>query len=166
MIIEATMTQTRTSTKPRKTHDALTLLTDDHNKVKKMFNDFDKLKKSGGTDKQKENLVGQICMELTVHMQVEEEILYPDVRELVNDDDMMDEAEVEHTTVKDLISQLESMDADEELYDAKVIVLGEYINHHVKEEQDEMFVKIKKAKIDTAELGEQIMQRKKELQDA
>lgn len=158
------MTQTRTSTTDKKTHDAITLLTADHDKVKKLFKDFDKLKKDSGTDKQKEKLVGEICSELTLHMQVEEEILYPEVRDPVDDDDMMDEAKVEHATVKELIGQLESMDADDELYDAKVLVLNEYVEHHVKEEQDEMFPRIKKAKVDTAEMGEQIMRRKKELQ--
>jgi len=158
------MTQTRTRTPDKKTHDAITLLTADHDKVKKLFKDFDKLKDDSGTDKQKEKLVGQICTELTLHMQLEEEILYPEVRDPVDDNDLMDEAEVEHATVKELIGQLESMDADDELYDAKVLVLNEYVEHHVKEEQEEMFPKIKMAKIDTAELGEQILQRKKELQ--
>jgi iron-sulfur cluster repair protein YtfE (RIC family) len=159
------MTQARTSTSKPKPHDAIALLTADHEKVKKLFKDFDKLKKASGTDRQKEELVDEICTELTMHMQLEEEIFYPQVRDPVDDDDLMDEAEVEHATVKDLITQLESMDADEELYDAKVIVLGEYIEHHVKEEQEEMFAKIKKANIDTVELGEQIMARRKELQE-
>ncbi len=159
------MAQPGTSTKRKKIPDAIALLTADHVKVEKLFKDFAKLKKASGTDRQKEKLVEQICMELTLHMQLEEEIFYPEVRGPVKDSDMMDEAEVEHTTVKELIAQLESMDADEELYDAKVMVLGEYIEHHVKEEQEEMFLKIKNSKVDTAELGEQIMQRKKELSE-
>jgi hypothetical protein len=85
------------------------------------------------------------------------------VREAIDDEDLLDEAEVEHASVKDLIAQLEDMEPGEELYDAKVTVLGEYIDHHVKEEQGQMFPKAKKAKLDTKALGAQMMERKQEL---
>lgn len=140
--------------------DAITLLTDDHKKVKKMFQDFNKLMQAEDNGAAKEALVGKICAELTVHAQLEEEIFYPAVREAIDDDDLMDEADVEHTSCKELIAQLESMDAGDDQYDAKVVVLGEYIDHHVKEEQEEMFPKAKKAKVDMADLGAQIAARK------
>ena len=73
---------------------------------------------------------------------------------------MLDEADVEHATAKDLISQLQSMDADDDLYDAKVTVLGEYIDHHVKEEQDEMFPACRKAKMDLDAVGAELEARK------
>jgi hemerythrin superfamily protein len=142
----------------------IAVLTEDHKKVKKMFKDFEKLKKEEGQDDRKEKLVQQICREITIHAQVEEEIFYPAVRDAIDDGDLMGEADVEHASAKELIAQLESMGAGEDHYNAKVTVLGEYIDHHVKEEQDKMFPKVKKARIDTAELGAQIVQRKKELQ--
>ena len=154
-----------TSSAPNKTNtpDALDLLISDHKSVQRMFKQFDALKEDGDDD-QKSALVGKICLELTVHAQIEEEIFYPAVRDAIEDQDLMDEAEVEHAGAKDLIAQLEAdADTEQELYDAKVTVLGEYINHHVKEEQDEMFPKVRKAKVDTAALGARMFQRKQEL---
>ena len=142
---------------------AIALLTADHAQVKKMFKEFDALKKANGSNAAKAALVEQICHELTVHAQIEEEIFYPAVRAAVDDDDLMDEADVEHAEVKELISQLEAMKPGDDHYDAKVKVLGENVDHHVEEEQGEMFVKAKKAKIDTAKLGAQMAARKKDL---
>jgi hemerythrin-like domain-containing protein len=139
--------------------DAIALLTQDHKKVKKMFKDFDKLKEEGDSA-EKEALVKEICAELTVHAEIEEELFYPTVRKAIDDDDMMNEAEVEHASAKDLIEQLLSMDPEDEMYDAKVTVLGEYIDHHVEEEQNEMFPKAKKAKIDLEALGEELAELK------
>ena len=119
--------------------DAITLLMADHKAVKTLFKAFDKLTNDDDASEQKEALVQKICDELTVHAQVEEEIFYPAVREAIEDDDLLDEAEVEHATAKDLIAQLQQMLPDDDLYDAKVKVLSEYIDHHVKEEEDEMF---------------------------
>lgn len=144
-------------------NDAITLLMEDHKKVQKLFKDFEKIKENEGDDG-KQSLVKKICNELTIHTQVEEEIFYPAAREVIDEQDLLDEAEVEHASAKELIAQLESMEADDELYDATVTVLGEYVNHHIKEEQDEMFPKLKKAKLDVQTLGDEIMQRKQELQ--
>ncbi len=143
--------------------DAIALLTEDHKKVKKLFSDFKKLKEDGGGD-EKSRLVNMICTELTIHAQIEEEIFYPAVREAIDEDDLMDEADEEHASAKSLIAQLESMEPEDDHYDAKVTVLGEYIDHHVKEEQDEMFPKVKKAKLDLQALGMEMQQRKLELQ--
>jgi hemerythrin superfamily protein len=157
------MPQSKTTAKSKTEVDAITLLTEDHKRVKKLFQDFEKIKEDGGTAKDKSALVKQICTELSVHAKVEEEIFYPAVREAIDDEDLMDEAEVEHAGAKDLIAQLQSMKPGDDQYDAKVTVLGEYIDHHVKEEQADMFAQAKKAKVDTVELGEQIAARKEEL---
>lgn len=146
--------------------DAVSILTEDHKKVKKMFTDFDKLMKSEGNEEEKGALVEKICEELIVHTQIEEEIFYPAVRAAIDDDALMDEADVEHTGAKDLIVQLQKMEPGDDHYDAKVVVLGENIDHHVKEEQDEMFPKAKKAKLDLAALGAEMLERKQELQAA
>jgi hemerythrin superfamily protein len=139
--------------------DAITMLMADHKKVKKLFSDFDKLKEEG-SEEDKSAIVDQICNELKIHAELEEEIFYPAVREAIEDSDLMDEALVEHAGAKDLIAQLEDANPDDDLYDAKVTVLGEQINHHVKEEEGEMFPKAKKAKVDTRALGATMLKRK------
>ena len=146
------------------TQDAIALLIEDHKKVQKMFKDYDRLKEQDGADVDKSQLCKQICDELTIHTHIEEEIFYPAARAAIDEEDMLDEAEVEHASAKDLISQLDSMQPDDDLYDAKVTVLGEYIRHHVKEEQDKMFPKVKKTKLDLNALGEEMLERKQELQ--
>lgn len=157
--------ETKPKSAPKGAKDAIALLIEDHQEVKKLFKDFEKLMKEDGSDNEKAALVDKICNALTIHAQVEEEIFYPAVRAAIDDDDLMDEAYVEHAGAKDLIAQLEDMKPGDDHYDAKVTVLGENIDHHVKEEHDEMFPKARKAKVDMAGLGAQIMQRKKELQD-
>ncbi len=156
-------TAPRTTTR-RKKQDAITLLTDDHNTVKKMFKEFEKLSKKDDNEG-KEQLATQICQALSVHAQLEEEIFYPVVREAIDDDDLMNEAMVEHTTAKDLIAQIQSMRVSDPMYDAVVTVLGEYINHHVEEEQNEIFPKARKAKVDLEEIGIEMAERKKVLME-
>ncbi len=143
--------------------DAVALLMADHQEVARMFKDFEKLSKADAADASKEALVKKICDALNIHTTVEEEIFYPAAREAIDDEDLMDEADVEHGSAKELIRQLESMRAGDDHYDAKVTVLGEQIDHHVKDEHESMFPKAKKAKLDLVELGEQIAQRKNEL---
>lgn len=135
--------------------DAIALLTADHKRVKKMFKQFDKLKEDGASA-DKQALAQQICAALTLHAEVEEQIFYPATREAIDDDDMLNEAEVEHASAKDLIAQIESGDPSDPLWDAKVSVLGEYVDHHVQEEEEEMFKKARKAKMDLEALGQQI----------
>lgn len=144
--------------------DAIAMLMADHKKVKKLFSDFDKLKEEG-SDEDKSELVEQICNELKIHTELEEEIFYPAVRKAIDDSDLMDEALVEHAGAKDLIAQLEDASPDDDLYDAKVTVLGEQINHHVKEEEGEMFPKAKKAKVDTEAVGATMLKRKTALME-
>ena len=143
--------------------DAIELLTEDHKKVKKLFKEFDSLKEGKDSNDKKSTLVSEILMELTIHTQLEEEIFYPAVRAAIENQDVMDEAEVEHAGAKELISQLETMSPGDDLYDAKVKVLSEYVEHHVKEEESEMFPLTKKTKLDMGKLGVEMMELKEEL---
>jgi hemerythrin-like domain-containing protein len=146
------------------TDDVIKLLTADHKEVKALFQDYEKLVEDGADDEEKQALAEEICMKLTVHATVEEELFYPAARDLLGDDeDLIDEAEVEHASAKELIAQIQDSSPGEELYDAKVKVLGEYIDHHVKEEENEIFPKAKKAGLDTAALGAEAADRKEEL---
>ena len=157
-------TDTRRGGTGTQAQDAIAMLMADHKKVKKLFSDFNKLR-GEGSDEEKSAIVNQICNELTIHTQLEEEIFYPAVRKAIDDSDLMDEALVEHAGAKDLIAQLESASPDDELFDAKVTVLGEQINHHVKEEEGTMFPEAKKAKVDTRALGATMLKRKIALMD-
>jgi len=130
--------------------------------VKSMFEQYEELGERAFASKQK--LALQICTELTKHATAEEEIFYSAVRAATKDDDMLDEAIVEHASAKDLIAQIISMEPTEDLYDAKVKVLGELIDHHVKEEEGEMFPKARKAKLDLMALGEAIAARKQQIE--
>jgi hypothetical protein len=143
--------------------DATLLLTRDHTEVHKLFKQYEKLAESEAEASDRQALAEQICMMLTIHTTIEEEIFYPAAREAGVESDLLDEAEVEHASAKDLIAQIRAMEPDEELYDAKVKVLGEYIDHHVQEEQEEMFPKCRKAKMDLAGLATQLDERKTEL---
>jgi hemerythrin-like domain-containing protein len=142
--------------------DAIELLMDDHKKVKKLFKEFEKLAKAQDVDGKVE-IANEICEELTMHTTIEEEIFYPAARAAIGEEDMVNEAIVEHASAKDLIAQIREMSGDDEMYDAKVKVLSEYIDHHVEEEEKEMFPKAKKAKMDLEGLGVQLMERKEEL---
>ena len=144
--------------------DATQLLMNDHREVKAMFQQFKKLAEEDGSDDEKMLLAEQICVALTVHTQLEEELLYPAARELLTDDEeLIDEAYVEHMGAKELIAKIKDAAPDSPLYDAKVTVLGEYIDHHVNEEETELFPKLRKTSLDLAELGERLAQRKTEL---
>ena len=159
---------TKAAVKPVAKHtiDAITLLTEDHKKVKMLFVDFAKLAKTNASNTSKADVVHQICNALTIHAQVEEEIFYPAVRAVIKDNDLMDEADVEHAEAKSLITQLKTMKPTDDHYNAKVSVLGENIAHHVKEEESEMFPQAMKAKLDTTTLGEALANRMHELQAA
>lgn len=100
---------------------------------------------------------------LTAHATIEEKVFYPALHEAPAADDLLDEAEVEHAGARNLVSQIESMDPDHDLYDAKVTVLGEYVEHHVQEEEDEIFAKAGEAKLEPAQLGADLQARNQEL---
>ena len=139
--------------------DAIKLLKDDHKEVKTYFKQYEDLE----DDVEKQALADKICLALTVHAQIEEEIYYPATRAAIDDDDLLDEAEVEHTTAKQLIAEIQAMKAGDRLFDAKVTVLGEYINHHVEEEEGEMFPESRGSDLDLKALGVQLAERKAEL---
>lgn len=154
------MTTTKTAT-PHKApaKDAIALLKADHEAVSDLFSEYEKTRSVS----QKKALVAEICIALSVHAQVEEEIFYPAVKAALKDKLLVPEATVEHAGVKDLIAQLEGVEPDGEMYDAKVKVLSEYVKHHVKEEQNEMFPKAKTSSVDMADLGARMAARKEEL---
>ena len=139
--------------------DALSLLKDDHRKVTAMFDRFE----STRGDEQKEKLANQIVQELKVHTQLEEEIFYPAVREEIGEEDLVNEALVEHGSAKALIRQIEVASPSDDNYDALVKVLGEYIKHHVREEEGELFKEVRRTDLDLRELGERMKRRKQEL---
>lgn len=145
--------------------DALELLKADHDKVKSLFREFESLKGNDDEDERKSELVDEICYELTVHTMLEEEIFYPVVRSAIDDDDMMDEADVEHAGARELISQLEVMYPGDDHFDATVTVLGEEIAHHIDKEENDMFEAARAAGIDLDDLGEQLSARKEELDE-
>jgi hemerythrin superfamily protein len=153
----------RSSAASSRQPDAIRLLTQDHKDVKELFKAYDKLVKAEADGSEKQPIAAQICAMLTAHATAEEELFYPAARGALPEDDLIDEAEVEHATAKDLIAQIEGMDPSDELYDAKVKVLGEYIDHHVKEEEKEIFPKVRKSDVDLKSLGESIAMRKEEL---
>lgn len=152
-------------TKTTRAPDACTLLDTDHRNVKKLFKEYETLMESRARSaaQKKRQLADRICRELTAHAQIEEEIFYPALRGAIKDMDLLNEAEVEHGTAKDLIAQIESGDENDEKFDAKVIVLGEYVDHHVKEERNEIFVKARSSKLDLVEMRAQLEARKEEL---
>ena len=154
-----------TSTK-RQEPDACTLLDSDHRNVKKLFKAYEELmgSKAASAAQKKRDLANQICLELTVHATIEEEIFYPALRDAFKDADLLDEAEVEHATAKDLIAQIQDATEVDDKFDAKVTVLGEYIDHHVKEERGEMFPKARATRgLDLVGMREQLEARKEEL---
>jgi hemerythrin superfamily protein len=146
--------------------DALHLLVADHKNVLAMFEEFEQLKQENSEDQEAmQMLVETTCAELTIHAQVEEEVFYPAAREAIDDMDLLDEAEVEHASARQLITELAAMQPDDDLYAAKFKVLGEYVKHHIHEEEKQLFPKLKKVNIDLVELGAEIHTRKLELRD-
>jgi hemerythrin superfamily protein len=152
-------TATKKATTPPRAPDAIALLKADHKKVSDLFEQFEKSRSPA----KKKSLVDQICQELTVHTQIEEEIFYPAVKAALKDHELVPEANVEHASVKDLIAQVRGVQPDGEMYDARVKVMSEFVKHHVKEEQTEMFPKARKTKLDMGVLGAQMQSRKEEL---
>ena len=138
------------------------LLKEDHKMVKKAFKDFEKM---DAESEETEAFVAQICAELEVHATLEEELFYPAARAALEgeDEDLIDEAEVEHNSAKMLIAELQGMSADDRMMKANFKVLGEYVQHHIKEEEDELFKKLGRAKVDWDSLLHDMQQRQQEL---
>jgi hemerythrin-like domain-containing protein len=151
----ARATQTRSSDSPR---DAIALLKQDHKTVSGLFDEFEK-----ADDEEQSSIAQRVCQLLTVHATIEEEILYPAAKQAFDDeedDDMVNEAEVEHGSAKELIAKIEGMTSGDEHFKATVKVLSEYIKHHVKEEENELFPALKKTELDLKELGGRLSERK------
>ncbi len=155
-----TTAKAATANKPHEVvQDAIALLKADHKAVSGLFADYETARSATN----KKAIVAEICTALSVHTQIEEEIFYPDVKAAMKDKLLVPEATVEHAGVKDLLAQLEGVEPDGEMYDAKVKVLSEYVKHHVKEEQNEMFPKVRESSVDLDELGARMAARKSEL---
>jgi hemerythrin superfamily protein len=150
------------TTKTKDTQDAIALLESQHREVEEMFKKFEDLTDRAKASKKK--IADQVCTALTLHAQIEEEIFYPATREASKEtEDMVDEAVVEHASAKDLIAQILEMDPEDDLYDAKVKVLSEQIEHHVEEEEKEMFPKVRELGLDLVALGQEMAMRMDEL---
>jgi hemerythrin superfamily protein len=149
----------RTTRKAKSAPDAVAMLKAEHAAVDELFKRFEKSRK----DEMKQKLAGEICRELTIHTTIEEEILYPALREALDDEALLDEADVEHAGAKELIAKIRAGAAGDSHWDAMVTVLGEYIRHHVKEEHKEMFPKARASGADLKELGARMAARRAEL---
>jgi len=146
---------------PRDLPLALELLESDHRQVDQLFNKYDAMKEDD--DESRVELARRICKELTIHARVEEALLYPWLRENMDESDKVAEAEVEHASLKRLIAEIEPAGAAEEKYDAKVKVLSEYVKHHVQEEENEIFPEVADEKQELDEIGQEIAAMKAEL---
>jgi hemerythrin-like domain-containing protein len=146
--------------------NAIELLKRDHDAVEKLFAQYEEIK-DGADDSEKEGLVAQICDARTVHAQIEETIFYLAARRALQEEeskDLLDEAAVEHQTLKDIIGRLEAAPTSDPLYDAGVKVLSEYVKHHVREEENELFPKVRSSDMDLQAVGQQLAQRKQQLE--
>lgn len=147
--------------------DAVTLLMQDHRKVQHLFEEFEDLTEDDDVEARAQ-VVQQACSLLLIHSQLEEELFYPALREAADNDEvdaLLDEAEVEHAQAHDLIMQLLEMDPADPMFIAKFTVLGEYVNHHIREEEEEIFQHISDTELDTEDLAEQMMALKESLLD-
>ena len=140
---------------------AIAMLMDDHRKVKKLFKDFEKTEDHG----EQEQLATEICNELSVHADLEEQVFYPAARDALEESDVIDEAEVEHHVARDLIEKIRGSRPQDAEYCAMVTVLGEYVNHHIQEEEKELLPQVKKSDLDLDSLAEDMQQRKHELRE-
>jgi hemerythrin-like domain-containing protein len=158
-IVMATRRSSSKSTAP----NAVELLEEDHKRVQKIFKQVEKM---DADEEALSALVAEAIAELKVHTQIEEQVFYPAAREALGDDeeseDLLNEAGVEHGSAKTLIEKLEGMDASDPYYRATFTVLGEYVNHHIKEEESEMFPRLKKAKMDLAGIAEEMIEAKQQ----
>ena len=142
---------------------AIDLLKKDHDEVDALFKDFEMLAEGDGDNGDRRALSTRICGMLAVHAMIEEEIFYPAARKANVDADLLDEAEIEHDSAKQLIAEIGAAKASDALYDPRVKVLGEYIRHHAREEESELFPACREADMDMAEIGARLQTRKDQL---
>jgi hemerythrin superfamily protein len=139
--------------------EAIDMLKQDHDKVEKAFKEFEHLAHEDPC----RDLVMSVCEELKIHTTLEEEIFYPAVHDAIDDEEIMNEAAVEHETAGMLIEQLENMEEDDPNYHATFKVLGEYVRHHIREEEGAMFPAARKTAVDFDALGARLRERREEL---
>ena len=143
--------------------DAIDLLDADHLAVHALFEGYRELVRTRAPALQRRTLAEEICLELTIHARLEEELFYPAVREALRDDDLMDEAEDAHGSQREFIAQILAASPEDELYDAKVAVLAEYVERHVRKEREQVFNRALAARVDLQSLGRSITMRREEL---
>lgn len=143
--------------------DALELLTADHERVQRLFENYTELVGAGADDAEKQVVVEEICLLLTVHAHIEDEFFYPAARRALDDEDLIDEAQIEHDSVRDLIDELLTMKPFDELFDDRVRLLEESVSQHVAEEEGELFPLLRQAGLDMETLGEQMSTRREDL---
>jgi hemerythrin-like domain-containing protein len=144
----------------RREPQAISMLVEDHRKVQKLFKQFE-----NADETRQQQIVEEACNDLTVHAQLEEQVFYPAVRDAIDETDLVDEATVEHDVAKDLIEKLKDLGPGDPQYAATFCVLGEYINHHIEEEQNELFPKVRKASLDFESLAGEMWEKKQELRE-
>jgi hypothetical protein len=142
----------------RAKNEILDMLREDHQRVKKAFKTAEKLHEQEEHE-ELQALVEQTCAELQVHSRLEEDLFYPAAREAVKDEDLIEEAEVEHASAHSLIEQLQAMSPDDPKYMATFTVLGEYTKHHIKEEESQLFEQLStgRSKVQWEELQQQML---------
>lgn len=143
--------------------DAIELLEADHRACERLFADYQEQVRLGAPATRRQALADRICLELTIHAKLEEELFYPAVREALQDDDLVDDAEAAHESVRDLVAQVLAMPATHPLYDAKMAVLADYVERHVRQERQEVFARVRGCALDLQALARSLLVRKEEL---
>lgn len=143
--------------------DAIDLLDADHLQVHGLFQSYRELVRTRAPALQRRALAEEICMELTIHAKVEEELFYPALREALQDEELLDEAEGAHGSQRELVAQILATAAEDELYDARVAVLSDYVERHVRNEREQVFNRALAARLDLQSLARAISVRKEEL---
>lgn len=151
------------NTMKKQAPDAIDLLDADHLAVHELFHAYRELVRGRAPALQRRALAEEICLELTIHAKLEEELFYPAVRDALNDDALVDEAQDQHGSQREFVAQILATQPDDALYDAKVAVLAEYVERHVRQEREQVFNRVLASRVDLHALGRAITVRKEEL---
>ncbi len=146
-------------------HNAVELLKADHREAEKLFEQFESIKDSGNEEEKRE-IIRKVCAALLIHMQIEEAIFYPAARDALDEEELIDEAEVEYKGAKDLIRQLGETNGDIAMFDARAKVLSEQIRHHIREEENKLFPKLQRSPADLTDLGKRLLKEKRKLEQS
>ena len=145
--------------------DAIDLLQAHHDEIRQLFEDYESLLDENAPRADRQNLAAEICAALTLHAALEDELLYPAARAALDNPRVLDAALVEHAVARGLVAEIEGLEATDELFDARVTVLGEYVLHHIEEEEEELLPQLYDTPLDLTKLGRQMADRKEELSD-